>query len=501
MSPEAEPTRIGDSAQTRSPSARIRADRDRWIGNPLQWSAYRRALGMQALISPFLILALLRGAYLIENPEVEPFADRRVLVPLVTGLCGFFVLAAVTALVGLLQERRGGESRFFPHVVVQLYFILWAAAAYLHGLPTSPFWVVFPLLAISSLLLFDMRVAVAGIVTALAISFGTTILERAGAIPFAPIITEKAFADGHPPDAWIWPSMIWPPITSLAAFGVFAFVLNRSREQERRLSEAKDRLEAELRDAARYARSVLPDPTLPGDAIRAAWSWVPCRELGGDLLTYFELDAGLRYGIAVVDVCGHGVGGALHAVSAAQTLRRGRLPGVDRCDPAAVLVAMNEAFPMEEHDGLFFTLWYGVLDLEKETLRYASGGHPAALLFTHGRSGEAPRELTTRGPIVGAIDGAAYQSAEVPLHGGADLFVFSDGVFELSLADGRQLDRSDFHRELARLAAGEELRPDDMYASALRLTGLAELEDDFTLVHIRLSGRDGDQRLPISELR
>lgn len=444
---------------------------------------------MQILILPFLIISALRGSYLLDHPEVEPFADRRVLASLMIGVYGFLALAAVTALVGVVQERRGVASRFFPHVVVQIYFVLWAGVAYLHGLPISPFWVVFPLLAICSLLLFEMQVAVAGIVTALGISFGTTILERAGVIPFAPIIAEKAFAGSRPPDAWIWPSMIWPSIASLAAFGVFAFVLNRSREQELRLREAKERLEAELRDAARYARSVLPDPIPPAVPVRAAWSWVPCRELGGDLLTWFEIDPGLRFGIAVVDVCGHGVGGALHAVSATQTLRRGRLPGVDRRDPAAVLAAMNEAFPMEEHDGLFFTLWYGVLDLEKETLRYASGGHPPALLFRQGRGDGAPLELTTRGPIVGAIPGADYRAAEVTLHGGADLFLFSDGVFELELPGGGQLEKSAYHGALARLAEGETLRPEAMYEHALALTGLEELTDDFTLVHVRLRAR------------
>lgn len=485
--------RSTDSVSERATSpglfARVRATFDRVLGNPIHWTPYQRALAMQLLIAPFVVPAAIIGRYLLHHPEIQPFVDRTVMRVLVYGMYGFLAVAAVTGVVGVLQARRGRSSRLFPHVVVQLYFILWGTTAYLHGLAHSPFWVIFPLVAISALLLFDMRVAGAGIVTALAIAFGSTVLERAGVLPYAPLISEKPFGGQRMPDSWVWPPMIWPPLASLAAFWVFALVLKRNHEQQVALAAANARLEAELRDAARYARSVLPEPMPAGAPVQTAWSWVPCRQLGGDLLTYFELDPGRRYGIAVVDVCGHGVGGALHAVSATQTLRRNRLPGVDRSDPAAVLGAMNDAFPMEEHDGLFFTLWYGVLDVEAGILRYASGGHPPALLFAHGRTDGAPAELSTRGPIVGAMSDVRYQTAEVKLPAGGDLFVFSDGVFELTTKEGSQLDRESFHRELEALAARDDLRPDEMYARALRITGLPELEDDFTLVHVRIRAR------------
>ena len=56
---------------------------------------------------------------------------------------------------------------------------------------------------------------------------------------------------------------------------------------------------------------------------------------------------------------GHGVGAALLAASAANMLRR-RGIGADPSDPVAVLQALNAAFQMDDHDGLFFSLWYGV---------------------------------------------------------------------------------------------------------------------------------------------
>lgn len=245
---------------------RVRATFDRVLGNPIHWTPYQRALAMQLLIAPFLVPAVIVGRYLLHHPEIQPFVDRTVMRVLVYGMYGFLAVAAVTGVVGVIQARREHSSRFFPHVVVQLYFVLWGAAAYLHGLAHSPFWVIFPLIGICSLLLFDMRVAMGGMITGLAIAFGSTVLERAGVVPYAPLIAVKPFGGQRMPDSWVWPPMIWPPLASLAAFWVFALVLKRNHEQQLALADANARLEAELRDAARYARSVLPSrcrPVLP----------------------------------------------------------------------------------------------------------------------------------------------------------------------------------------------------------------------------------------------
>ena len=46
-----------------------------------------------------------------------------------------------------------------------------------------------------------------------------------------------------------------------------------------------------------------------------------------------------------------------------------------------MLAALNRAFPMEEHAGRFFTIWYGVYDRTSRKLSYASAGHPPAILL------------------------------------------------------------------------------------------------------------------------
>ncbi len=57
---------------------------------------------------------------------------------------------------------------------------------------------------------------------------------------------------------------------------------------------------------------------------------------------------------------GHGVGAALLSVAVINVIRTGALPDTDLCDPSQVLASLNEAFQMERHNNMYFTIWYGV---------------------------------------------------------------------------------------------------------------------------------------------
>jgi hypothetical protein len=42
---------------------------------------------------------------------------------------------------------------------------------------------------------------------------------------------------------------------------------------------------------------------------------------------------------------------------------------VDFHDPGQVLTALNDAFQMERHNNMYFTIWYGVYDTAARSLR------------------------------------------------------------------------------------------------------------------------------------
>ena len=143
------------------------------------------------------------------------------------------------------------------------------------------------------------------------------------------------------------------------------------------LEKAVHLIASEMSEAADYVRSLLPPPH--EGSIRTAWRFIPSQQLGGDAFGYDWLDDE-NFAMYLLDVCGHGVGAALLSISVMNVLRSNSLPGVDMREPSAVLAALNERFPMENHNNMYFTMWYGVYNKKQRRLAYASGGHPPAVL-------------------------------------------------------------------------------------------------------------------------
>lgn len=245
-----------------------------------------------------------------------------------------------------------------------------------------------------------------------------------------------------------------------------------------------DRLQQELREAERYVRAILPAPLEAPIAID--WRFVPTTELGGDSFGYHWVDEA-HFAIYLIDVCGHGVGSALLSVAVADTLRSQALSNTDFRQPAEVLNALNLAYQMESHGELFSTVWYGVYQRATGQLRYASAGHPPALLVSG--AGEVPgnaEPLPAGGPCIGISPVVRYQEAQCVLQSPGRLFVFSDGTYEITRADGSMLEFEDLAAALSRPVADGRSELDDLLDYARETHGPGALEDDFTIIKMAL---------------
>jgi serine phosphatase RsbU (regulator of sigma subunit) len=255
-------------------------------------------------------------------------------------------------------------------------------------------------------------------------------------------------------------------------------------ESRKALQAAHDELHAELNFAARYVRACLPEPF--SEPVEVDWLYVPATQLGGDSFGYHWLDQD-QFAIYLLDVCGHGIGSALLSVAANQTLRSRALLDVDFSDPEAVLQAMNEVYQMERHDNLFFTMWYGVYHRPSGALRYASAGHTAPLLV----SGPADKptgieELKSRGPAIGMSPLAHYRSETCVVAPPSRLYLFSDGVYEISRPDGSMLEFEAFTKILSQPRRRGESELDALLDFARATHGADTLEDDFSIVKIQV---------------
>jgi sigma-B regulation protein RsbU (phosphoserine phosphatase) len=224
--------------------------------------------------------------------------------------------------------------------------------------------------------------------------------------------------------------------------------------------------------------SLLPAPIDTGP-VTANWRFQPSTELGGDAFGYYWLD-GNTLAIYLLDVSGHGVGAAMHSVTALNLLRQRALPQVDFTDPAAVLASLNNRLQMDDHDGMFFTMWYGVYRVTTRTLRYSAAGHHPAYLVTPDR--ERFDALGTPNLMIGAMPGLTYDVHETAVAPGSTLHLFSDGVFEIMTPDGRQLGLQDFLPHLVAPPQPGLAEPERLYRLVVGTAKPGPLDDDFSLL-------------------
>ncbi len=248
------------------------------------------------------------------------------------------------------------------------------------------------------------------------------------------------------------------------------------------LLASRQALAAELAQAADYVVSLMPDP-LPSGTITTAWRFFPSAQLGGDSFGYHWIDED-TFAVYLLDVCGHGVGSALLSVSAFNAIRSQTLPNTDFRIPEQVLAALNDAFLMEHHNNLYFTIWYGVFDRRTRELRFASGGHPPAFLVT--KEGTLTR-LFTNNMFIGGLPESTYQGDSVTVPPGAHLYVFSDGVYEVDPPAGNMWTLEELGDYLLenKLDQGEDI--DALYRKMQAYHGQDILEDDFSMLAVHFA--------------
>ena len=227
------------------------------------------------------------------------------------------------------------------------------------------------------------------------------------------------------------------------------------------LKASQERLADELAQAAKYVESMLP-ARLSGE-IRTDWRFMPSVELGGDAFGYHWLDAD-HFAVYLLDVCGHGVKAALLSISAMNVVRNQTLSSTDFRSPAQVLGNLNEAFQMDRHNNLYFTMWYGVYNKTRRQLTYSTGGHPSVILIAGATAETAqPIELSNPGMIVGVFPGTVFDEHVYDLPAFCRLYVFSDGVYEVTKPDGTMMTFPEFLDILAASggSGGSVIDPDD----------------------------------------
>ncbi|MEB3310371.1 MAG: SpoIIE family protein phosphatase [Snowella sp.] len=249
------------------------------------------------------------------------------------------------------------------------------------------------------------------------------------------------------------------------------------------LKEQKQLLETELREAADYVRSILPEP-LTHEKLAIDVRFFPCQDLGGDGFDYFWLDE-THLAIYLLDVAGHGLRAALPSISVINLLRSQKLNQVNYYQPSNVLQELNQVFQITSRNDKYFTIWYGVYNCQTRELIYASAGHPPAILLEknlENQQNSLEKELKTPGFPIGMFANAQYSDKSCIIPPQASLYIFSDGIYEVEKINGYYLGLQNFIPLLKEYQANTPQNLDQLFVSLKAFHHKSALTDDLSII-------------------
>ena len=191
-------------------------------------------------------------------------------------------------------------------------------------------------------------------------------------------------------------------------------------DQLEETTQIKERIQSELRIARDIQMSMVPNIFPDRENIDMYAAMTPAKEIGGDLYGYQLLGDELYFCLG--DVSGKGVPASLFM---AQANRMFRTLGSEHMKPADIATRMNNALTENNEQGMFVTMFMGLINLKTGRMDYCNAGHNPPVF------GYPPQfmEVESNAPI-GLWPGLEYVGETIENIKGVPLFLYSDGLNE-----------------------------------------------------------------------
>jgi sigma-B regulation protein RsbU (phosphoserine phosphatase) len=243
-----------------------------------------------------------------------------------------------------------------------------------------------------------------------------------------------------------------------------ARLYGRLNESYRSLDQSKQEIEAyskaldeELEKGRQIQRDFLPQhiPELPNWEI--ATYFAPAKQVSGDFYDVFSLP-GDNLGVVIADVADKGVGSALYMALIRSLIRvfsghislhgfanfsinNGVTKSVtEQCATtdqlnALTAVKLTNDYIAHEHskEGMFATLFFGVINPFTGIMAYINGGHEPVVITA---SCGIKQSLEPTGPAVGMLVDMKFEIRQVQIEPGDILIGYTDGVIEAQAPKG-----------------------------------------------------------------
>ena len=206
-------------------------------------------------------------------------------------------------------------------------------------------------------------------------------------------------------------------------FVIYTLFRRRAARRMAEMKAAQERIESELRIARDIQMSMVPSIFPEREGLDMFAQMTPAKEVGGDMYGYVLLGDKLYF--AVGDVSGKGVPASLFMAQATRLFRTLAAQGMM---PAEICTRMNNALNEDNEQGMFVTMFLGLLDLQTGHLSFCNAGHNPPIVGGGDNRGDF-LEMQPNAPI-GLFPDLEYEGEEIESVKGRALFIYTDGLNE-----------------------------------------------------------------------
>jgi sigma-B regulation protein RsbU (phosphoserine phosphatase) len=259
--------------------------------------------------------------------------------------------------------------------------------------------------------------------------------------------------------------------------------LQKSFEDLKRTTMAKERMEGELNIARNIQMSMLPMdfPAFPDRHEFSVFATMQAaREVGGDFYDYFFISPD-EFCVCIGDVSDKGVAAALF-MAVTKTLIKSRAS--DDNSPASIITWVNNSLSVDNESCMFVTLFFGVCNIRTGEFNYTNAGHNPPYIKRVNGDVECINDL--HGPVGGAMDGIAYKQDKLHLQKGDLLLMFTDGVSEAMDVHSNLFEDARIIEQLSDLDGNDpEEAVNGLTVAVAEFAGEAPQSDDITVLALR----------------
>jgi phosphoserine phosphatase RsbU/P len=243
-------------------------------------------------------------------------------------------------------------------------------------------------------------------------------------------------------------------------------------------------LRLDLKIAREVQRAFIPQsqPSIPG--LQCETFYKPAHGVSGDYYDFFRVSRG-RWGIAIGDVSGKGMGAAL-VMASLQASVRAQAQQL-HSDPAIAMKRVNQLLHESSPIHFYASLFYAEYDPPTRRLAYVNAGQnpPIVIRDEYGRT--KIYRLEPDGTPVGLFGNSSYKSVDFQLESEDILIACTDGIIETENHEGKQWGQQrleDLFSTCGRRTPGHVVRSILREVSAFAM-GRAP-KDDMTLVVLQV---------------